>query len=96
VAILTLSKNESIDNQSFKFYKCQTQDRCFGSHDWEAKGRTNAIGALIGKRLLTVALFECNKIPNNPPIIVCILVSINKKNLSESLEYYRGESKSYI
>lgn len=35
-------------------------ERCFGSHDWGAKGRTNAIGALLNKQLLTVALFECN------------------------------------
>lgn len=32
--------------------------RCYGSHDWGAKGRTNAIGALIGKMLITVALFS--------------------------------------
>jgi transposase len=36
------------------------RQRCFGSHDWGAKGRTNAIGALIGTSLLTVALFESN------------------------------------
>lgn len=30
--------------------------RCYGTHDWGAKGRTNAIGALIGKTLLTVVL----------------------------------------
>lgn len=34
--------------------------RCFGVQDWHAKGRTNAIGALIGKALLTVALFTVN------------------------------------
>ena len=34
--------------------------RCYGSHDWGAKGRTNAIGALIENRLLTVSLFNCN------------------------------------
>lgn len=34
--------------------------RCYGTHDWGAKGRTNAIGALIGKKLLTVSLFEQN------------------------------------
>lgn len=34
--------------------------RCLGVHDWGAKGRTNAIGALLNKKLLTVALFECN------------------------------------
>jgi transposase len=30
--------------------------RCYGIHDWGAKGRTNAIGALVGKTLLTVVL----------------------------------------
>ena len=34
--------------------------RCYGTHDWGAKGRTNAIGALLGKNLLTVSLFEGN------------------------------------
>ena len=34
-------------------------ERCFGTHDWGAKSRTNAIGALIGKSLLPVALFDC-------------------------------------
>ena len=28
--------------------------------DWHAKGRTNAIGALIGKTLLTIGLFKTN------------------------------------
>jgi len=34
--------------------------RCFGTQDWHAKGRTNAIGALIGKALLTIGLFKTN------------------------------------
>ncbi|ABA58348.1 putative transposase [Nitrosococcus oceani ATCC 19707] len=34
--------------------------RCYGLCDWHAKGRTNAIGALIGKALLTVGLFTAN------------------------------------
>jgi transposase len=34
--------------------------RCYGTHDWHAKGRTNVIGALIGKALLTVGLFTTN------------------------------------
>ena len=34
--------------------------RCYGIHDWGAKGRTNAIGALVGKAFLTVALFSAN------------------------------------
>lgn len=32
--------------------------RCFGVQDWGAKGRTNVIGALLGKALLTVSLFQ--------------------------------------
>lgn len=34
--------------------------RCHGIKDWNARGRTNAIGALIGKALLTVGLFNTN------------------------------------
>lgn len=32
--------------------------RCFGTHDWGAKGRTNVIGALLSGVLLTISLFE--------------------------------------
>jgi len=34
--------------------------RCFGKHDWGAKGRTNAIGALLNNKLLTVSLCQHN------------------------------------
>ena len=34
--------------------------KCYGKQDWGAKGRTNAIGALLGMTLLTVSLFEHN------------------------------------
>ena len=34
--------------------------RCYSLCDWNAKGRINAIGALSGKRLITVSLFSCN------------------------------------
>ena len=30
--------------------------RCYGNHDWGAKGRTNAIGALLGQTLIAVGL----------------------------------------
>jgi transposase len=32
--------------------------RCYGKHDWGAKGRTNVIGALLGAFLLTVSFFQ--------------------------------------
>ncbi len=32
--------------------------RCFGTHNWQAKGRTNLIGALWLSTLITVTLFQ--------------------------------------
>jgi transposase len=32
--------------------------RCYGTQDWGARGRTNAIGALLNDSLLTISLFE--------------------------------------
>lgn len=36
-------------------YSIQGQ-KCYGRHDWGAKGRTNAIGALIGTTLVAIGL----------------------------------------
>lgn len=46
-------------------------ERCYGTHDWGAKGRTNAIGALLGAVLLTISLFECNV---NTDVFTCWVV----------------------
>jgi transposase len=35
-------------------------ERCFDSCDWGARGRTNVIGAQLGKDLLTTSLFDGN------------------------------------
>ena len=35
-------------------------ERCYGIRDWHAKGRVNAIGAIIKNQLLTVCLFDMN------------------------------------
>ena len=59
--------------------------RCYGVHDWHPSKRTNVIGALIDKSLLTVSIFDCNidtaifncwvekdlipKLPNNSVIV---------------------------
>jgi transposase len=61
-------------------------NRCYGKHDWGAKGRTNVIGALLGQVLLTVSLFsssintitfsswiEQDLLPKLPPKSVVIL-----------------------
>lgn len=34
--------------------------RCYGLHNYGAKGRINVIGALYEGKLLTTSLFECN------------------------------------
>ncbi len=63
-----------------------TDQRCYGLCDWQAGGRTNAIGALIGKTLLTVGLFNTKvnadiftarvkqdllpRLPENPVIVM--------------------------
>ena len=60
--------------------------RCYGSHDWGARGRTNVIGALIDKELLVADLFNGNinttifnrwvteslipKLPNNSVLVM--------------------------
>jgi transposase len=36
----------------------QKGQRCWGKHDWQAKGRINVIGALQENQLLTACLFE--------------------------------------
>ena len=33
-------------------------ERCYGIHDWGAKCRTNAIGALIGSTLIAIGLIS--------------------------------------
>lgn len=35
-------------------------ERCYNTHDWQAKGRKNAIGAIIGFTFLTLSLFDTN------------------------------------
>jgi hypothetical protein len=35
-------------------------ERCYGRFNWGAKGRTNAIGALLNGMLLTISLFKFN------------------------------------
>jgi len=32
--------------------------RCYSAHDWGAKGRTNAIGAIIGGAIIAIGLIS--------------------------------------
>lgn len=62
--------------------------RCYGTHNWQARGRTNAIGALTGKLLVSVGLFGINVngdvfhiwvikdlLPKRPPDCVVVMDS---------------------
>ena len=35
-------------------------NRCYSQKDWHARGRLNAIGAIVGFAFLTVCLFDCD------------------------------------
>lgn len=61
-------------------------ERCYGYHNWSEKGRINAIGALLGKALLTAvlltgsvntAIFTCwveqDLLPKLPPDSVIVM-----------------------
>ncbi len=38
----------------------QTGIRCYGRKDWHAKGRLNAIGAIVAFQLIAIDLWSCN------------------------------------
>ena len=86
-------------------------DRCFGCHDWGAKGRTNAIGALLGSHLLTVSLFDCNintdafsawikqeLLPKLPPNSVLVMdnASFHKSKMMQEEIVNAGHSLEYL
>lgn len=77
--------------------------RCFGTHDWGAKGRTNVIGALLNKNLLTVSLFEHNidtqiftswvkkdLLPKLPEDSVIVLDNASFHKSKDMQDYIRG------
>ena len=76
--------------------------RCYGKRDWHARGRTNAIGAILNFEFLTVDLWDCNidsdiffawltkcLIPKLPPNSVVVLdnASFHKRqDMRDALE----------
>jgi transposase len=76
--------------------------RCYGIHDWGAKGRINAIGALLGGDLLTVSFFESTintdifsiwvtqdllpKLPHNSILIMDNATFHKGKNMKEAIK----------
>lgn len=85
--------------------------RCYGIHDWGARGRTNAIGALIGQDLLTVVLLsgtvdtkafntwiELDLLPKLPPKTAIVLdnASFHKGIDMQELVKKSGHSLIYL
>ncbi len=54
--------------------------RCYGTHDWGAKGRTNAIGALIGSAIIAIGLITDSV---NTAVFTAWVEQILLPNLSE-------------
>ena len=70
--------------------------RCYGKHDWGARGRTNAIGALIGKALLTVVLLTGSV---NSEIFTCWVqqgllpkLPANSVIVMDNASFHKGEN----
>ena len=85
--------------------------RCHDVHDWHPSKRTNVIGALVGKSLLTVSIFECNintsvfnswveqdlipKLPNNS-VVVTDNASFHKSPLLKTMIEKAGHILEYL
>lgn len=69
--------------------------RCFGTHDWGAKGRTNVIGALLGGVLLTVSLFQTtiNTAVFNAWVIQDLLPKLPKSSVvvMDNATFHKGQ-----
>jgi transposase len=86
-------------------------ERCYGKHDWGAKGRTNVIGALLAGVLLTISLYSCSintevftgwivddLIPNLPPNSVVIMdnAAFHKGALMQQMLEKAGHTVLYL
>jgi len=70
-------------------------NRCFGTHDWGAKGRTNVIGALLGGCLLTISLFETtiNTLIFNQWVLQDLMPKLPHKSIIilDNATFHKGE-----
>lgn len=85
--------------------------RCYGLKDWNVKGRTNAIGALLRKTLCAIGLIEGNVdsdvffawveqilLPNIPPnsVIVMDNATFHKRNDTQNVIIRNGHTLEYL
>ena len=86
-------------------------ERCYGSRDWHARGRQNAIGALAGSVLLTVCLFDStvnsdvfyawltqDLLPKAPPASVMVMdnATFHKRDDMKAAIAQRGHVLEYL
>lgn len=86
-------------------------ERCCGSRDWHARGRQNAIGALVGSVLLTVCLFDGtvnadvfyawlmqDLLPKTPPASVIVMdnATFHKRNDMQEAIARQGHILEYL
>lgn len=74
--------------------------RCYGTHDWGAKGRTNAIGALLGSALVAVGLLTGSV---NTDVFTCwikdvLLPNIPQKSVivMDNASFHKGKEMQQI
>ena len=56
--IMYLDESGFAQDMSRQHGYCYRGKRCYGVHDWHAKGRINVIGAMVGFGLVSVGLFK--------------------------------------
>ena len=106
-----------IDESGFAHDRPRTHDyapvgeRCHGVKDWHARGRTDAIGALIEKALLTAGLFTANihadifhawvrqhLLPKLPPACVIVMdnATFHKRQNIKTVFANAGRTLEYL
>ena len=85
--------------------------RCFGNHDWHARGRINVIGAVLAKAVLTVGLTPTNVdtdmfnlwlrndlVPRLPPgsVIVRDTATFHKRQDTQTMIAHAGHILEYL
>ena len=88
-----------------------TGQRCHGVHNWHARGRPTVIGALIGKDLLTVGLFDTNvdadvltgwarqdRLPTLPPSSILVMdnATFHKRRDTQAAMGHAGHTLEYL
>lgn len=75
-------------------------ERCYGKQDWGAKGRTNAIGALLGSSIVAVGLLTGSV---NTDVFTCwveqvLLSSIPEKSIlvMDNAAFHKGKDMQKI